>query len=113
MLRATIEQARDRDELATDARDSLRRYCTATAPAGLWTGKERAKMHAAGYGDDELAAMEKAMVFDRNESWIPMLEAMFAEGDAFVAVGAGHLRGKRGLVERLRERGWSVTNVRE
>jgi uncharacterized protein YbaP (TraB family) len=48
----------------------------------------------------------------RNERWIPFLEQLAAEGGAFVAVGAGHLIGKDGLVALLRACGYRVTRVR-
>jgi len=48
----------------------------------------------------------------RNERWIPFLERLAAEGGAFVAVGAGHLIGKDGLVALLRARGYHVARVR-
>jgi uncharacterized protein YbaP (TraB family) len=48
----------------------------------------------------------------RNERWIPFLERLAAEGGAFVAVGAGHLVGRDGLVALLRARGYRVVRVR-
>ena len=36
---------------------------------------------------------------------------LLAEGGAFIAVGALHLSGKGGLVERMRGAGYSVTKV--
>jgi uncharacterized protein YbaP (TraB family) len=36
---------------------------------------------------------------------------LIAKGGAFVAVGALHLSGKRGLIEIFRAKGYSVTKV--
>ena len=48
----------------------------------------------------------------RNERWLGMIEAMAADGGrGFVAVGAGHLVGKRGLVALLRKRGHTVVRI--
>ena len=38
-------------------------------------------------------------------------EPLLARGGAFIAVGALHLSGKEGLVERLRAAGYRVTKV--
>jgi uncharacterized protein YbaP (TraB family) len=51
------------------------------------------------------------MVYARNASWIPKLEKMFEGGNVFVAVGADHLLGKRGVVALLEARGFKVTRV--
>ena len=57
-------------------------------------------------------AQFQALLGGRNERWIPFLEQLAAEGGAFVAVGAGHLIGKDGLVALLRARGYHVVRVR-
>jgi uncharacterized protein YbaP (TraB family) len=36
---------------------------------------------------------------------------LLEKGGAFIAVGALHLSGKRGLIEILRSKGWKVANV--
>jgi uncharacterized protein YbaP (TraB family) len=53
----------------------------------------------------------QAVLFERNEHWLPVLEGALAQGDVFVAVGAAHLLGERGLLAELRERGYAVTRV--
>ncbi len=47
----------------------------------------------------------------RNTRWLPVLEQEIARGRAFVAVGAAHLLGERGILAQLRERGYVVTRV--
>ena len=49
---------------------------------------------------------------DRNISWIPKLEVAFKEKPTFVAVGAGHLGGKKGVIKLLRKEGYRVTPVK-
>lgn len=46
---------------------------------------------------------------DRNENWIKQLPAILEEGSQFIAVGALHLAGNKGLVELLRKQGYTVT----
>ena len=48
---------------------------------------------------------------DRNVDWIPKLEVAFKEKPTFVAVGAGHLGGKKGVLRLLRAKGYSVKPV--
>lgn len=49
----------------------------------------------------------------RNRAWVEaLMQEMEGEGVDFVAVGAGHLLGRDGLVEMLRARGVKVTRVR-
>lgn len=58
--------------------------------------------------DDMLAAIRRGLVDERNprllQRSLPYIEA----GGAFIAVGALHLSGPNGLVELLRQRGYSV-----
>jgi len=44
----------------------------------------------------------------RNKNWLPHLDGWFQEGNAFVAVGAGHMVGDEGLVSLLTAKGWTV-----
>jgi uncharacterized protein YbaP (TraB family) len=49
---------------------------------------------------------------DRNVAWIPKLEAEFKARPTFVAVGAGHLGGSKGVIKLLRSKGYEVTAVK-
>ncbi len=49
---------------------------------------------------------------DRNKAWIPKLEIAFKEKSTFVAVGAGHLGGKSGVIALLRAKGYEVKPVK-
>jgi uncharacterized protein YbaP (TraB family) len=51
------------------------------------------------------------MVDLRNERMAKRLAARFAEGNAFVAVGALHLSGERGILKLLEENGYRVSRV--
>ena len=73
--------------------------------------EDRRDMRGAGYTDAELAAYEERILYARNRDWIPKLEAIFAEGGAFVAVGEDHLIGDRGVVALLTARGYRLTRV--
>jgi uncharacterized protein YbaP (TraB family) len=78
------------------------------------SGDERARASALFDAEQNARApgFYRAVLFERNEHWLPVLEAALAEGDAFVAVGAAHLLGEHGLLATLRKRGYAVTRVR-
>lgn len=56
-------------------------------------------------------AQVDTLLLARNEKWVPKLEALFAEGKVFVAVGAGHLVGEHSVVAMLRQKGYVVERV--
>ena len=60
---------------------------------------------------DEIEGMEQYLLIDRNVAWLPTMESSMKEQSTFFAVGAGHLGGKRGLLELLEEQGYTVTPV--
>lgn len=62
-------------------------------------------------GAADYAEFEKRIVTDRNETMAERLEPILARGGDFVAVGALHLPGKDGLVERLRAKGYAVSRL--
>jgi uncharacterized protein YbaP (TraB family) len=49
------------------------------------------------------------ILYKRNESWIPTLERI--HGDAFIAVGAMHLVGKRSVLDLLKQKGYTITRI--
>ncbi len=53
----------------------------------------------------------RLLLVGRNATMAERLEAPLKEGGAFIAVGALHLPGKDGLIERLRAEGFAVTRV--
>jgi len=52
------------------------------------------------------------MLYKRNEDWVKKLSELMPNGSLVVAVGAGHLPGKRGVIELLRNAGYTVEPVR-
>ncbi|GDX83027.1 hypothetical protein LBMAG42_48380 [Deltaproteobacteria bacterium] len=49
------------------------------------------------------------MLFARNEAWMPVLVPELEQGGAFVAVGAAHMLGERGLLALVEQHGFVVT----
>ena len=58
-------------------------------------------------GGDDAEAMD-ALIYERNRNWAEKLVKMMPERAALVCVGAGHLPGDQGLLQLLRDRGYTV-----
>jgi uncharacterized protein YbaP (TraB family) len=72
---------------------------------------DRDQMKQAGFSDADVDAFSNEFLYDRNAAWIPAIEEMFGKGNAFVAVGAGHLIGPKSVVELLTAKGYTITRV--
>ena len=62
-------------------------------------------------GGDDADAMDN-LIYDRNRNWVEKLVKMMPERAALVCVGAGHLPGDQGLLQLLRNRGYTVEPVK-
>jgi uncharacterized protein len=59
----------------------------------------------------EWKGFEDIMLSNRNKNWIPVMETAMKESTTLFAVGAGHLYGKEGVINLLRQAGYTVTPV--
>lgn len=57
------------------------------------------------------AELTRLLLADRNEVMAQRAAPLLAKGGAFIAVGALHLSGRRGLIELFRKAGYQVANV--
>ncbi|MBC7587192.1 MAG: TraB/GumN family protein [Chitinophagaceae bacterium] len=73
--------------------------------------KNVAALHDDISGDTELGNYEKMLLDKRNKNWIPVIAKAVAIKPTFIAVGAGHLGGKKGVINLLRKQGYKVTPV--
>ena len=48
------------------------------------------------------------LLVQRNKNWIPVIEREAKEKPTFFAVGAGHLGGEQGVIQLLRQQGYTV-----
>ena len=63
---------------------------------------------------EEFPAVYQRINVDRNDAWVPQLEAMLdpeGTGNTLVVVGALHLVGEDGVVEKLEARGYEVERI--
>ena len=65
-------------------------------------------LDASEYGGEEFS---KILLDNRNKNWLVILNQAVKKEPVFVAVGAGHLPGKNGLIELLRGQGFTLTPV--
>ena len=103
--------SRDQLAITLDSADEL-----AQAPADIyayWRNGDAAGLAASvAEQADAYPALYDRLIYDRNEAWLPTIERLLARsGNALVLVGAVHLVGPRGLVERLRASGYRVIRV--
>lgn len=61
---------------------------------------------------DALPAEEDAMIYNRNKAWSAKLPAIMKAAPTFVAVGALHLPGEKGLLNLLKKQGYTVEPVK-
>jgi hypothetical protein len=63
-------------------------------------------------GDQRLAEdFQLRLIDERNQRMAERMQPYLQQGKAFVAVGALHLPGKDGLLERLQQQGYTLTRV--
>lgn len=76
-----------------------------------YVSENMAEMQRLMYGSNYKPEELKVLLDDRNDNWMLQLPAFMQQHSLFVAVGALHLAGKKGLVNLLREQGYKVTPV--
>lgn len=59
--------------------------------------------------EESSAAEAEQLVFNRNRNWIPVMQKYMQTKSCFFAVGAGHLGGKQGIIQLLKNAGYTVT----
>jgi uncharacterized protein YbaP (TraB family) len=60
---------------------------------------------------EEVTGNSDFLLKDRNVKWVKALPAIMNSGSQFIAVGAGHLPGKDGVISLLRNEGYAVEPV--
>lgn len=59
----------------------------------------------------EFQNQQDALIHQRNRNWVEKLPLIMKEKSCFIAVGAGHLAGDKGVLNLLREAGYMVTPI--
>lgn len=58
-----------------------------------------------------VANEQTTLVDNRNANWIPKIEKFIQKDRTFIAVGAGHLGGEKGIIRLLEAKGYRVTPI--
>jgi uncharacterized protein YbaP (TraB family) len=106
MLRASLKFAhRTNDLMETLVQLYLARKISVAVPFQLALARQ------VGIGDEAFAGFQEKLLVERNEKMRLAAEPLLEKGGLFIAIGALHLPGNKGLVALLREAGYSVTPV--
>ena len=62
--------------------------------------------------DETMLEFEDELLIQRNSNWIPVIEKQIKKGSTFIAVGAMHLPGMKGVLNLLMLQGYSVSPVK-
>mgnify|MGYP006275220923 FL=1 len=63
------------------------------------------------YMSEDYARFKDELLVKRNQRWVPAVTRMIGESPSFIAVGASHLPGDKGLIQLLRQEGYRVEPV--
>jgi uncharacterized protein len=107
---SSADQIRMLDQTVDELKDLKSEMREVTA---AWRAGDRA--HLAALLSSEYGAfpsLYKPLVTDRNQRWLPQVEQLLnGKDNAFVVVGALHLVGDGGLLELLRRKGYTITQL--
>jgi uncharacterized protein len=106
MLRASLKFAdRTNDLMETLVRLYVDRKIGAAIPFQIAIARQ------VGVGDDAYAGFQQKLLVERNVKMSQSAAPLLEKGGTFIAVGALHLPGEKGLVALLREAGYTVTAI--
>ncbi|MDE5883343.1 MAG: TraB/GumN family protein [Muribaculaceae bacterium] len=99
---ALVEMLKDPQKSVDSAKKLTEAYMKQDLPAMLELSEK----------DDEHPEFMEALLDKRNADWLTKLPGIFNDGSTFVAVGALHLAGDKGVIEGLRKLGYTVTPIK-
>lgn len=77
-----------------------------------YRNQEINKMDELTKDDPSIGGFTDILLYDRNTNWVKKLPELMEKEGLVVAVGAGHLPGKKGILNLLREAGYKVEPVK-
>jgi uncharacterized protein len=77
-----------------------------------YRNQEINKMDELTKADPSIGGFADILLYDRNANWAKKLQELMSENSLVIAVGAGHLPGKKGVLNLLKEAGYKVEPVK-
>lgn len=65
----------------------------------------------ASFMDEENSKLKDKLIDKRNHKWIPAIMELTKNKSCFIAVGAGHLGGENGIIQLLKNQGYTVEPI--
>jgi uncharacterized protein YbaP (TraB family) len=103
-------QAKELYEMSLDPQKSIRQFKQLSAAYKSRNTDKLVEISAEQMKDDK--AFAKRLLDDRNVMWVPKIEGLIRTKPTFIAVGAAHLGGEKGLIKLLRARGYDVRPIK-
>lgn len=104
------KQARDLYKMAADPQRSINELKSMMAVYKAQDSEKPFQVTAKQMRSER--SFQTKLLDDRNKAWIPILESSMKEDPVFIAVGAAHLGGSKGVVKLLRAKGYKVKPIR-
>lgn len=77
-----------------------------------YRNQEISKMDELTKEDATIGSFANILLYDRNANWVKKLQQLMPGNSLVIAVGAGHLPGKKGVLNLLKEAGYKVEPVK-
>lgn len=101
MLISGIEDLEEMDEMTTKMVETYLKEDL----AGIQSITEEYMM-------EDYVELNDELIVSRNHDWVPKIDSLIQEYSCFIAVGAGHLGGEKGLLHLLQKEGYTVEAVK-
>jgi len=92
-------------DFTTDLNDQRKQFSDLIQ---LYLTEDLEGLRKASIQEEDMAEFNEAILVNRNRNWVPIIEDLIAKESSFIAVGAGHLPGKTGVVKLLQQAGYTV-----
>ena len=104
------QQAKELYEMSLDPQKAIRQFKELSAAYKNRDADKLVEISADQMKDDK--AFAKRLLEDRNVVWVPKIEGLIKSKPTFIAVGAAHLGGDKGLIKLLRAKGYDVRPIK-
>jgi uncharacterized protein YbaP (TraB family) len=101
MLFKLIREPNLKEKLQTESENLITTYIS----------QDDTKLHQLILESDESETFMKHFLIERNHNMLKKIQTFITTGSTFIAVGAGHLAGEDGLINLLKNQGYTLTPI--